>query len=104
MEDPPGKNKGFAAARTCNNGTGALRVADGCHLCRISFLFFRIVHFLPDIMPTVLVFRSQCQESIPIEVRILARDSSLPRISRISVAPAGVTLLPETAMRTGHRT
>ena len=35
---------------------------------------------------------------------ILARDSSLPRISRISVAPAGVTLLPETAIRTGHRT
>ncbi len=36
--------------------------------------------------------------------RILNRDSSLPRISMICVAPAGVTSLPETAIRTAQMT
>ena len=30
------------------------------------------------------------------------KDSSLPMISMISVAPAGVICFPETAVRTGH--
>ena len=40
--------------------------------------------------------------SMPFLIRAML--SSLPMISMISVAPAGVICLPETAVRTGHRT
>lgn len=40
--------------------------------------------------------------SIPLRIR--ARDSSFPSTSIISVAPAGVICLPETAVRIGHIT
>ena len=42
--------------------------------------------------------------SFAIAARILAMDSSLPRISMISVAPAGVVIFPDTAIRTGQST
>ena len=61
---------------------------------QIRYVIVRLIHRMQD---SYLL-------SFSILVRILARDSSFPRISRISVAPAGVTLLPETAIRTGHRT
>ena len=42
--------------------------------------------------------------SFSMALRILAKDSSLPMTSIISVAPAGVICLPETAVRIGHIT
>ena len=52
--------------------------------------------------PSVLPFYFRTSFSIPF--RILARDSSFPNTSIISVAPAGVICLPDTAVRIGHIT
>ena len=54
-------------------------------------------------MPRNFYFSSAFVRSA-IPVRIRFKDSSLPIISIISVAPAGVICLPETAVRTGHNT
>ena len=47
---------------------------------------------------------SKLIKKVTIPFLILFRVSSFPRISMISVAPAGVICLPETAVLTGHIT
>lgn len=56
------------------------------------------------LMTEVIFHSSFCNASFnkAMPLRIRARDSSLPRTSIISVAPAGVICLPDTAVLTGH--
>ena len=87
ITDPVGDDCRLARTGSCQNQHRTFPVPDCRFLCVVK------CHLLDSYA-----------SSICIPLRILARDSSLPRTSMISVAPAGVICLPETAVRMGHIT
>ena len=96
MCDSSCQHKGFPGAwsREYHHGTGS--VCDRLLLLRIA----RTVRLAGQ---GILCQDNACvRSSIPALIR--DKDSSFPRISMISVAPAGVICLPETAVRTGQST
>ena len=87
-ENPLHEHKGLSASRPCDDLAGPAEVADCLLLGGVPL--YAVGEFV--------------HESLAMAVRMRESDSSLPRISMICVAPAGVTAFPETAMRSAQMT